>query len=444
MNIEETLDGLYFLGENIFYEKYGDMVYARDTAAQKDYLFTETAYDYLRHFSKERAVSGESVAELVKKEYAVADDTEFFKDAKGFFEYLIDNRIIVPALNSGKTDKIKTAALIDEVRSYCMEHKILQSVELELTYRCNEKCIHCYVDNFTPDQKELSLSEYKSFLLEVRKMGCLSVLLTGGEVCMKHEWLDIAEFASSIGMLVDIYTNGLALTDEIFDRIRSIHPSSVSYSLYGGTKAVHDAVTGVPGSFDKTIKSIMMTKCAGIDTYIKTVVIKENADDLAPLLKLAERIGVDVNPSYTIFDSYGGKYKGAHMLDTEKDYINVMKICRRYAPEDNIRGRRDIKGKVCRAGLSSLSMDPYGNVYVCISLRRSIGNIRNKSIREIWQHSEYLSKIRSLRFCDLCHKSAECLYKDNCSICFARIDLDNIKIPDDICMRARAAWYTQH
>lgn len=76
--------------------------------------------------------------------------------------------------------------------------------------------------------------------------------------------------------MVDIYTNGLYVDDGMMDRLISLRPNSISFSFYGGKAEDHDAVTGVPGSFEKSLRTMMTCKCAGIDTFIKTVVIKQN------------------------------------------------------------------------------------------------------------------------------------------------------------------------
>ena len=79
---------------------------------------------------------------------------------------------------------------------------------LELTYRCVEKCVHCYIDDAKPfcAKDELTLDDYKNFLRQAREMGCVKVLLTGGEVLLRKDFCDIAEFAVAQGFIVDIYT----------------------------------------------------------------------------------------------------------------------------------------------------------------------------------------------------------------------------------------------
>lgn len=136
--------------------------------------------------------------------------------------------------------------------------------------------------------------EYKNILRQAREMGCISVLFTGGEVLIRPDFCDIVECETSLGFIVNIYTTGLGLTDEIFERLCAAKVNGISVSLYSGIASEHDKITGVKGSFEKTLKAALMFKSAGVNTFIKCVAMKQNFDSLESLYKLGKRLNLYV------------------------------------------------------------------------------------------------------------------------------------------------------
>ena len=427
------------LAPGVYYEKYGEGVYLRCVDTRKDYLFNDIVCDLLDCFSKTEPHSAAKAVETVLSQYEAEDEASFRQDMDDFLRLLIDEGI----LEEPAPEPMRDTAVKHLVEQQCSRERRLFSLGLELTYRCNERCVHCYVDGPPDSHGELTLDEYRKLLDEARAMGCISLLLTGGEVCCKRDFPEIAEYAASIGMLVDIYTNGLAVTDELFDRICALKPNSMSFSLYGGHAELHDAITQVKGSFDRTLKLVMMTKCAGIDTYIKTVVLRENVNDLEPLFQLGKRIGVDVAPTYTILDTHTGVSSACHRLETAEEYRTVMEMIRRYHPKSLIRDDRDPVEPACGSGQCSLCVDPYGEIYPCLALRTSLGNVRRRSIQDVWQNSPELERIRQLRFKDLCPGCGTCSYVGSCDICMGRLSQGGHNVPEDVCMISKASFLTR-
>ena len=114
---------------------------------------------------------------------------------------------------------------------------------------------------------------------------------------MRPDFCDIAEYAVQQGFIVDVYTTGIGLIDEIFERLCAIGLNSVSFSLYSGDAKSHDAITGVTGSFEKTLKAMLMFRSAGVENFIKSVAIRPNFDALESLYKLANRLKIFLSVS---------------------------------------------------------------------------------------------------------------------------------------------------
>ncbi len=436
--MEQRIASALRLADDARFERYGEDVYLRRTRTRKDYLFNEIVYDILRCYDGGKPVETEAVLTALAGQYDIPDEAEFREDMLGFMSMLVGEGILEEV---GPAKHEPALSVQDRVTTLCRKEHRLYSACLELTYRCNERCVHCYVDDPAAGQGELSVEEWKDVLDQLRRMGCLSVLLTGGEVCVKEGFVDIARHATELGMLVDIYTNGIALDDETFDAIAALRPNSLSFSLYGGDAATHDAITKVKGSFDRTVRAAMMTRCAGIDTYIKTVVMRENVHSLASLVRLGERLNIPVNPAYAIIDTHTGKSGASHRLNSVEEYAEAIKTFSRAGMAGTAQGARDPDSYVCSAGLATLSIDPRGGVHPCNSLSIELGNVRRTPIQDIWQNAPALEALKCLRFRDVCGQCAACESKDYCSICLGRTGWtpgEATVIPEDICQVAHA------
>ena len=400
-------DGVYF------YQK-GDKVYLRDVGRRKDYLFSSTAWDILTYIQENPGCDPEDLTAWLARIYEVPDEAEFRRSIAEFLKELDRSGILI---SQAKPEPLPQPGIPDRVELLSLEAGQLCTATLELTYRCSERCIHCYVDDCpTAARQELTAAEYKAILEQLKELGCIRLLLTGGEVCLRKDLTEIAAMAVSMGFLVDIYTNGISMTDEQFDALCDMKVNSVSFSLYGGDAATHDAITRVPGSFEKTLKRMMMFKCAGVDTYIKTVVIRQNLEALEGLYRLGKRLGIDVKAATAIADTHNGCSAQPYRLDSQEQRLQAMGLISRYeqlpppAP-------RNMDAHVCKAGLTTVSVDPYGGVHPCLAFTTAAGSLREASLAEIWKNAELMRRVRAFRFPELSEQCGSCKYSGHCSVC---------------------------
>lgn len=421
--------GTWRLAKGVCYERYGEHVYLRHIDARKDFLFNPLVYDLLGCFSGGPRTEEEVRAALL--EAYDAEDTEAFRREIGGFLRQLEGEGI---LKSDREPPPEAESPVELAQAACEAEGRLFSAALELTYRCNERCIHCYADDPPDGREELTLAEYRTLLEDLRDMGCVELLLTGGEVCVKDCFLQVAQYAASLGMAVDIFTNGLGLTPELFDALKALKPNSLSFSLYGG-RAVHDQITGVPGSFDRTLRAVMAAKCAGFDTYIKTVVMRENLGELEALLRLGRRLEIPVTAGFAVLDTHTGRSGAAHQLTEPEDIRRALELlegCRSFAP-----GRRDPRGPVCSGGRTSLSVDPYGEVRPCVTMPVSLGNVRQTPVRRIWEGAPELRAIRNRSLGSVCPRRGACPNIDYCEVCLGRVlAREDGGVPEDVCVLA--------
>ena len=295
----------------------------------------------------------------------------------------------------------------------------LFSVQFELTFRCNEHCRHCYCPRENDIKSELSTDEIKHIIDDLREINVVDLTFTGGDLFMRKDTFEILEYAYSLGFTINIFTNGTLLKDDDFYRIKKLYPRSVHFSIYNYIPEKHDAFTQLPGSFKKTTDAIKKCKLLGIPINIKVSLLDENYNDVEGIIKLAEELGTTIQISLQITPTNeGGMESTKHRLNSAKMYAEIMKKIDRKillsCEGDFVSLEKNRhKSALCGAGAFSLNINPYGEVFPCNALLLSCGNVRKSSIKEIWNNSETLERVRNftlnqLKGCENCKDKYYC------------------------------------
>ncbi|MCD6489666.1 MAG: radical SAM protein, partial [Thermodesulfobacterium sp.] len=278
---------------------------------------------------------------------------------------------------------------IGKERPYCPI-----SVELDLTYRCNAKCVHCIMSDVNKSKsEELGFEEITSLMTELENMGTFVLSFSGGEITIRDDFLKIFKEARKRGFYIAFITNGIILgrNEEMLRSIANLWPGKVGVSLYGIRPETHDRFTGIPGSFDLALKTIKFFKNEGIDVNIRTSVTKINFEEFIELSKFAEDLNVDIIPGFIIVPTLQGNLKPSELNLTGRDLIKVMHY--HYKKMDKL----SFPARVCSAGRSRVYISPYGEVYPCNTLPLLAGNIRFEKFSYIWSESGVFKLLRSLK-----------------------------------------------
>jgi radical SAM protein with 4Fe4S-binding SPASM domain len=169
-------------------------------------------------------------------------------------------------------------------------YKYPLNILLELTNKCNLKCVHCYKEAGYNKKDEISSEK----LLE--KLSSLSehvydIQLSGGEPMTHRKFADIVSFVKENFKTSSITTAATLITPKNVQLLKGI--SNVQVSLYSGIKEKHDLVTLVPNSFEKTLTGIKLLSENNIYTTVSTIVTSENIDEIEILVKKAIEVGAN-------------------------------------------------------------------------------------------------------------------------------------------------------
>jgi MoaA/NifB/PqqE/SkfB family radical SAM enzyme len=180
------------------------------------------------------------------------------------------------------------------VHSSCRGLGRVIKAQVELTYRCNLHCAHCYTDPYNAREflpREMTLAETTRLLDEMADLGILYLNLTGGEIFMHPNFFRIYDHARRRGFLVMLYTNGTLFTPTIVDRLQQSPPFSIDVSCHSVHEAAFDRFTRVPGSFRQFMRSMELLRSSDLPIGFRTKAMSWNSQELPDIRRFVESFG---------------------------------------------------------------------------------------------------------------------------------------------------------
>lgn len=310
--------------------------------------------------------------------------------------------------------------LMQEVSDRALRLGIPLSVQVDLTYRCNERCIHCYLDH--EDHGEMTTAEIKALLEQLAEAGVFFLTLSGGEILLRKDFFEILEYARALTFCVKLKTNAILIREKEAERLRALGVHSIQVSIYSHRREVHDSITKIPGSLERSLKAIRFLRSYGLKVTIANVLMLQNLQDYPGVRALAKELGVEVTIDPTITPKMDGDRS---LLALNVDHTALRKLFRDQAlvgdaeefcaPPPPV-SEDDLDGLPCSAGHTACYVSPYGDVYPCVQFPLPCGNVRRARFLDIWRHSPELKEVRSIRARDLTSCS-QCTHLATCTRC---------------------------
>jgi radical SAM protein with 4Fe4S-binding SPASM domain len=308
---------------------------------------------------------------------------------------------------------------MQEMSAKAFELGVPLSAQIDLTYRCNERCVHCYLDH--DDHGEMSTGEIKNLLDELAFAGVLFLTLSGGEILLRKDFFEILEYARELTFCVKLKTNAILIRAAEAERIRSLNVDSIQVSIYSHRPEIHDAITKVPGSLKRSLDAIRFLKAQGLKVIVADVLMQQNAQDYPGVRALTAELGAEFTLDPTITPKMDGDRSilslnagetALHKVFRDQGLVgNVEEFC---APPS--KAEEDFEALPCSAGHTACYISPYGDVYPCVQFPLPSGNVRRTRFLDIWRHSDALNEVRSIRLGDLTTCS-HCVHLSGCTRC---------------------------
>ena len=291
--------------------------------------------------------------------------------------------------------------------------------------------MHCGSSAGKVRPDELNTEEALKLCKDLKRIRSLGVALMGGEPLLRPDWATIAERVHDLGMDVSIITNGWSVSsDDIIKRLVELKPECVSVSLDGATPDVHDAIRGVPGSFQRAVTAMDHLVNLGLPTSVITTVHKLNIAALPAIRDLLVGKGIAwqiqmatpfgrLAPQYVLsLDEYYSV--GLFMASTLKKYpkkqlmvagAHDMGYFSGVLPNLQVRPWQG-----CQAGITTLGIRSNGDVLGCLALSDSfvVGNVRTRSLLDMWYDEAAFSFSRRVTERDLGNACVRCNLRKRC------------------------------
>ena len=144
--------------------------------------------------------------------------------------------------------------LYQEARRDYAVHGMLFDVHIDLLYQCDLDCQHCYLDDKSPHLQPTSF--WLGVLDQLAEMQVFSVIISGGEIFLRPDLLEIVAHARSLGIFVQLKSHGGAIDSDVVSELVRLGVTSIAISYYSTDAAIHDGITRRPGSHAKTLAAI--------------------------------------------------------------------------------------------------------------------------------------------------------------------------------------------
>lgn len=267
-----------------------------------------------------------------------------------------------------------------------LEHDVPLVVHLELTRACNLNCVFCCTAQTGEAEAPLSLAEWSTVLADLRSLGCLILVLTGGEPLVHPHFREVLLEARQRGFAVRLFTNGTLVDREMAQELGAVGLLAVELSLHGATAETHDRTTGAPGSFDAVWRAVDLLREAGLRVLLKTPLSRLNEHKLGAVTALAQQRGVPLRLDPAIIPRDDGRADSlcySAGAEATEELFGLLAAEGELRPADRPPG-----GTNCGVGRLTMAIDPEGRVYPCVRWRHeSLGSVREDSLRDIWLRS---------------------------------------------------------
>lgn len=354
----------------------------------------------------ETPVTAAEACRRVAAEYRI-DDRRATTDVHAFLEKACEQGLVGLDAERTAPPAHRTVHLIDadpQARAYFHDRSIPCFAQVVVTHRCNYRCVHCYLPEFAATG--LTAPALSHALGDLARLGGLYVRFSGGEPLLRRDIFDVLEAATALHFAWTLNTNGHLVDDATAGRLARLRPFEVCVSLYGATRAAHEAVTGTRGSFNRCLAAVSALRGHGIPVRANFVVMCHNLADVDAARALADERGAAFNANYVVFPRSDG---AAHPLQSRLRTRQLRQLA----------GSRAVpppRPAFCSPARCKMSIGPEGDVFPCELIPIALGHLSQKTLFEIWTRDADESPFRkgTIPLPGACHA---CGLRDRCFRC---------------------------
>lgn len=385
---------------------------------------------------------------LEKNQFIITDASfeNLMQKDKGF-TYEIDNPKTF-SFDFRQKSQEKLPDTQDYLGDFLKQNPFIFSFQIELTSRCNERCLHCYIPH---ENKLFDMDTHFAFHVidQVSEMGCVQLTLSGGGITLFPDLPKIIEYARKKDLSVTLLSNLVEVSDDLLEVMKKSHLNLVQVSVYSLKPEEHDQITCLPGSLQKTLKNIEKLIAANIPVQVSCPVMKINYQSYKDVLQWAYKHKIKAYTDFIMMartDQSSENLKERINLQETKELLqDIIAVDKDYKimvselPETKL-FMNQTEEPVCGVGRDTLCMTADGNCYPCAGWQGyQVGNLKTTSLKEIWEKSPQLNYLRSIKRGQFL-QCLNCPDQNFCAMCMVRNyneTGDIFSIPQHFCDMAR-------
>jgi len=310
-------------------------------------------------------------------------------------------------------------------------------VSIEVTRRCPLECLHCYnnlpMADMDARRREMSKEEHFRVLDELVEMGCFWILYTGGEVFARKDFLEIYTYAKKKGFLITLFTNGTIINEQIADYLVEWPPFAIEITMYGRTRETYEALTQIPGSYDRCIRGIQLLKERKLPLKLKTVATSVNKHEVMAMRRFAEdELGVEFKMDGQINPRIDCSQSPLAVRLTPEELVALDMAAPKGKSEYLRLAKHDLEKPAnlsqidtvyfCGGGMNSFAINAWGEIGICVISQQETFSVRNGGVKAIWEQS--LLQLRNRKRTRIT-KCVECRIQSMCGMCPANGEMEN-------------------
>lgn len=325
-------------------------------------------------------------------------------------------------------------------RAYAAEGKLYE-LQLDLLYQCDLDCEHCYLDD--KKTRILPTAFWKGVIDQAAEMQVFTLLVSGGEIFLRKDLVEILAHARARGLFVHLKSHGGLIDRATAEELGRVGVSSVWLSYYSHRPEVHDAITRREGSHAATRAAMDHLQAAGVTVLVACAVMQRNKDDWREVVRECGERGISV--------SLDGEIRAAHSgasfpRDTALELSDLTdlegyQLAREAGCEVPSAANDWGQQKNCAAGSLALYVSPEGDVTPCVTWPEPLGNLAaGDRLSEIWAGSSRLRAVQAHTKSDR-EVCARCPVREDCDFCMGQSYVesgDPYRAIATVCLTTRA------
>jgi radical SAM protein with 4Fe4S-binding SPASM domain len=327
------------------------------------------------------------------------------------------------------------------------------SVQFEITFKCNHKCIFCYnvwkEDKDPVPEEAVDTDTALRIIDNLADSGLFDIIFTGGEPLIHPDFEEISAHAAERHLTPKLSSNGSLITPSVAQMLIDNNFSSIQVSVHASTPELQQFLVGVD-TYDRVLRGISAAADEGLHVNVNMTLTQHNLHDVFETAQKVKAVGAS-SFSITRFIRVGeGKsrwhslevdaYQMKHVLSEMNRINSELKMQIQVLtpiPYCSVQVPQSLRSNIsrCDGGITWCVVTPSGKVRFCTNLDLIVGDLKEKSMKEIWMTAEPFIQCRNLEY--LPEACVGCKYAPLCmggckAAAFSKHG--KLKAPDPFCL----------